>query len=343
MRSFLDPSGTFANDNCLHGMTLSHREIPLNDTLPPGATTHNSRDMQVKDVVRLVRPKHWLKGLLVFAALLFTRGYTDGAKVILSLEAFAAMSLVSSAVYVLNDLLDVDRDRQHPVKKNRPLASGAVSKPVALLLIAICGLGGLAIGYLLGPASIAVLIGYLVLQALYNLGLKHQPVADVFCISTGFVLRASLGAAAINVAVSGWLLFCTGALALLLGFGKRRHEFILQGEARESSRESLAHYTRPALDGMILTAAGSAAMSYGIYSIQSPTAQQHPALILSSLWVFYGVYRYLFLLLANDEGGEPENLMFRDPHLVVSVVCFVITVLAAMGGLNIPFIEGMGK
>ncbi len=328
-------------------LPIAEIEPPIRDADRAGATLSpqahepdNKALMSARAVLRLLRPKQWTKGLLVFAALLFTRGFLVPSQCLLALEAFVAIGLVSSGVYVANDLLDVERDRRHPAKKLRPIASGQVSPPAAVALTIICVALGLALGILLGPWALAVLAAYLAIQGAYNLGLKHQPVADVFCISLGFVLRAVMGAVAIHVAVSGWLLFCTGALALMLGFGKRRHEFILQGEDRTLSRESLAHYTGPALDGLILIASASAALSYGIYSVDSPTARDHPALILSSFWVFYGIYRYTFLLLANDEGGEPENLIFRDPHMAATLALYLVTVVVAMSGLGLPFIEG---
>lgn len=289
--------------------------------------------------IRLLRPRQWSKGLLVFAALLFTRSFTDASLLGKALLAFVAMSLVSSAVYVLNDLRDIERDRSHPVKQNRPLASGSVTAGVAWGLFLVCLLVGLGLGLAVGTGALGILLVYLALQVVYNLGLKHQPVADVFTVALGFILRAVLGAAAIEVLVSPWLLFCTGALALLLGFAKRRNEFILQGDQRHTSREALALYNRPTLDAMVMISAAGATMSYGIYAVESPTAHEHPALVATCLFVFYGIYRYVYLTFSRDEGGEPENLLFRDPHLMASILLFAATAVAAMMGMQIPFIE----
>jgi 4-hydroxybenzoate polyprenyltransferase len=289
--------------------------------------------------LRLLRPHQWTKGLLVFAALLFTRSFTDLHRLEETVEAFFAIAMLSSAVYVFNDLLDAPRDRMHPTKRKRPIASGEVTVPQAIALLIVCLGLGIGLSVPLGVPVLAVVGCYLALQLAYNFGLKRQPVADVFCIASGFVLRAALGAAAIHVAISGWLLFCTGALALLLGFGKRRHEFLLQGEDRGRSRESLESYTREALDAMILTAAASAAMSYGIYSVDSPTAHQFPGLILTAPFVFYGIYRYLWLIFGRNEGGEPEMLLLHDRHVIASVLFFVAAALVAMSGLTIPLID----
>lgn len=290
-------------------------------------------------ILRLLRPKQWTKNLLVFAALLFTRKYLEPEAVRLALMAFAAMCLVSSATYVFNDLKDRERDLRHPIKKKRPLASGAVSVGVALPLGLLLLGGGLLVGTLLGKGVLTILGVYIFLQVIYNLGLKHVPVTDVFILSLGFVLRASLGAAAISVAISGWLLFCTGALALLLGFGKRRQEFIAQGETRADSRESLGGYTKAALDALVLMSATGSAMCYGVYSVESPTARLYPTLILTSPFVFYGITRYVFLVFSKEEGGEPETLLFRDPHLLFSIVGFLAAAILSLSGVHLPLVE----
>lgn len=291
--------------------------------------------------IRLLRPKQWTKNLLVFAALLFTKGYQDPAQIQLALLAFAVMCMVSSSTYIFNDLADVERDRKHPIKKLRPIASGKVPKIAALVLAVLLLGGGVALASTIGT-RIGVIIGvYMFLQGVYNLGLKRVPVTDVFLLSIGFVLRAALGAAAISVSISGWLLFCTGALALLLGFGKRRSEFVLQGSARVESRESLGGYSLPSLDALVLMSATGAAMCYGVYAVESPTARQYPALILTSLFVFYGICRYVFLVFSKAEGGEPETLLLKDLHLIISILGFLGSAVLALSGFKLPLVEGL--
>lgn len=197
-----------------------------------------------RTLIKLFRIKQWSKNLLVFAAFLFTGGFSRGDAWSQVLLTFAAMCLASSGTYIFNDIADVERDRVHPTKKYRPLASGQVSKQSGFIIGILLILASLGISWLVNPLCSAIVIAYLALQVLYNIGLKRAPVADVYCISFGFVLRAALGAAALTVTISPWLLLCTGALALMLGFGKRRSEFIQQGEARAESRESLAHYNQ---------------------------------------------------------------------------------------------------
>jgi 4-hydroxybenzoate polyprenyltransferase len=298
--------------------------------------------VKIRALWRLLRPKQWSKGLLVFAAVLFTRSADQGEAVRASVLIFLAIGLVSSATYIFNDLVDAERDRLHPKKRLRPIAAGEVSRALAAVIALICLAAGLAIAFAVRPQTLYVIGAYLLLQGLYNGALKRMPVADVFVISLGFVLRAVLGAVAINVQISGWLLFCTGALALLLGFGKRRHEFILQGEDRSLSRESLGTYTRHTLDAFCLISAAGAALCYGVYSIESPTAQKYPGLILTSLFVFYGIYRYVFVIFNQGEGEEPETLLFRDPHIVFSVVLFILAAMLAMSGVRVPVLESFG-
>ena len=162
---------------------------------------------------------------------------------------------------------------------------------------------------------------------------------DVFVIATGFIVRAVLGASALVVAISGWFLFCTGALALMLGFAKRRNEFITQGETASSSRESLTHYSKPALDALVVIFATGAAICYGIYTLQSSAAREHPSLILTAPFVFYGITRYVLLVFQQDEGGEPADLLFGDWHIIGSVVCFIAAAALAISGLKLPFLE----
>ncbi len=290
-------------------------------------------------LLRLLRPKQWTKNLLVFAAPLFTNYLTDLSTLRFSALAFAAMCLLSSATYVLNDLLDIERDRVHPRKRLRPLASGEISPRFAWGLLPILLFGGLGVCAMLGLGPLLLGGLYLAFQCLYNFGAKLMPVTDVFVLSLGFVLRATLGAAAIDVRISGWLLFCTGALALLLGFGKRRYEYGLLGEDRARSRESLAGYTLPMLDALVAMSASGAALCYGIYSLESTSAQRYPGLVLTSLFVFYGISRYVYRVFEGGDTGEPETLLLTDTHLWISILCFTLTALYALSMPQIPWLE----
>ncbi len=310
------------------------------DADPSPAADAAWRNPSIADYVRLFRPKQWSKNLLVFAAYIFAARFTDPEATRLVLIAFAAMCLLSSGTYALNDVLDRGRDRQHPEKRSRPLASGAIPAAIGAILGAALVVGGLALVIaFLNSSSLAIVAAYLGIQALYNTVLKRVPIADVFSIALGFVLRAVLGAAAIWAPVSGWLLFCTGALALMLGFAKRRHEFLIQGQDRASSRESLVGYSKAALDALVIITATAAALCYGIYAIDSSTARKYPALILTTLFVVYGVARYVLLVFSRDEGGEPADVLLKDPHILGSVLLFVAASVVAVSGVSIPLLE----
>ncbi len=301
--------------------------------------------MTLRDGLRLVRAKQWTKGVFVFAALVFTRGWTDPRAVGATLAAFAAMTLASVGMYLFNDLLDREADRAHPTKRDRPVASGRVSARVAWALGALAllaayavafGAGGGANG--VGPGLGLVVVLYVSLQVAYNFGLKRTPVADVAAIAVGFVLRVVAGAVAIRAPLSGWILLCTAFLALLLGFGKRRHEFRLEGHDASATRPALAGYTQGSLDALLLFAAACAALSYGVYSIESRTARENPGLVLTTPFVVYGIMRYLVLVMAG-EGGEPESLVLRDVQLLVCFAGFLLAAYAALSGLRLPFVQ----
>ena len=301
--------------------------------------TATKHEMSPQQMFKLLRPLQWSKNLLIFAALMFTGKYSDIRLVGHSALAFFAMCMLSSCVYVVNDLKDIDRDRRHPVKCRRPLASGTVLPHEAQILGAVLALVSVALCYFLGQLSWFIIGVYLAFQVAYNSGLKQVAIADVFTIALGFVLRAMLGAAAINVKISPWLVLCTGSLALMVGFAKRRHEFLIQGDQRTASRESLGSYSRAALDMLVGVAAATAAINYSIYCIESPTAKKFPSLILSSLFVFYGISRYLLRVFHDNEGGEPAELLFTDKYLLGSVVLFVASVVFAMSGIQLPLME----
>ena len=298
--------------------------------------------VRIKAIIRLLRPKQWTKNLLVFAALIFTKSYGDPFLLHQALLAFAAMCLLSSAIYVLNDIFDAEKDRNHEKKKLRPIASGEVTIKAAWIVSALCGVIGAGISFAVTRGFVMGATAFLVVQLAYNLRFKHKPLADVTLISLGFVLRAALGAVAIRAEISGWLLFCTGSLALMLALAKRRHEFRMQGENRGESRPALAGYTQQAIDSLVLMSACLAAISYGVYSIESPTALKYPSLILTAPFVIYGVMRYLFIVFAYEQGGEPENLLLSDRHIIASVIGFLVCAFIAMSGFTLPFLHGYG-
>jgi 4-hydroxybenzoate polyprenyltransferase len=204
----------------------------------------------------------------------------------------------------------------------------------------LCCISGLAIGYLVRMELAAGILLYLVVQVGYNFLLKRKPVLDVFVLGFGFVLRAGLGAVALDVTISAWLLFCTGALSLLLGFAKRRSEYMMEGHDVSKTRPSLMGYNHATLDALVLFSASIASLSYGMYAIQSETAKEHPGLVLTTPLVIYAVARYLYLSLSQNEGGEPETLLVTDCHLAIVVILYLLVAIAAMLGVQIPNVSG---
>lgn len=288
-------------------------------------------------IIRLLRPKQWTKNLLVWAAWVFTKGWESPDNTVRVALCFLCLCLLSSCVYVVNDLLDAESDAHHPVKKKRPIASGRVTKGVAVALaLVLAGLAGALAVSLDLLAGIGV---FMAIQIGYNLGLKRVAIVDVLTIALAFVQRAVLGALVIHVTISPWLLVCTGTLALTLAVAKRRHEFILM-QGSGISRSALTGYSRPFLDGFMFMAATLACLAYGVYAIESDTAKHHRTLILTVPVVFFAVMRYLLLVVRDDEGGEPESILFSDGQVVFALLLFAAIAVAAMMGMRVPVLEG---
>jgi len=279
-------------------------------------------------LVSAMRPHQWTKNLLVFAALLFARKFVGpGAQecVLLSVAAFALFCAASSASYLLNDVADAARDRAHPLKRQRPVASGALPVPMALAAAGALGLvavgGGFAVGVPLG----LVVVGYLALQLGYSLVLKHVVILDVLCIAASFVLRAGAGAAAIEVEFSSWLMVCAALLALFLALAKRRHELLEVANATEH-RLSLAEYSPQMLDQMIAVVTASTLMAYALYTIDPRTiAKFHTDNLKYTIpFVLYGIFRYLYLVYSKRGGGSPSRHLLADKPLLLDVVLYAI-------------------
>jgi 4-hydroxybenzoate polyprenyltransferase len=288
-------------------------------------------------LIRLARPKQWTKNLLVFAAWLFTSGWSTQGATTLTIIAFVALCLASSAVYIVNDLLDAEQDKLHPTKRLRPIAAGLVSKPIAIVFAVALLAGGLVLSF--SANLVGGMVVFLGGQVIYNLGLKHIAGLDVLTISMLFVQRAAMGALALQVYISPWLLFCTGTLAFLVAVVKRRQEFIAT-EGSGQTRASLTTYSKPALDGLMLMGAVLAAMSYGIYAIESSTAKAHPTLLVTVPVVLYAVVRYVLIAFQSGQGEEPETVLFSDTHMICCFLLFVGLSLAVMSGWSIPLLEG---
>lgn len=299
--------------------------------------------MNLVSILKLMRVKQWTKNLFVLAAWIFTKGWSVPEQNVRITVAFLVLCCLSSAVYVWNDIADVDADRKHPKKRNRPVASGAIgvgsAGVISAVLLAIGGAGTIWLTMNAGTGVALIIGAFLAIQLGYNLFAKKVAILDVFVISFGFVARAVFGAIALQVVISPWLLLCTLALALLIGFGKRRHEFMLTEGGKSETRASLQTYDRVFLDGLVWFAATLACVSFGLYTLLSKTAQIHPSLILTFPVVTYAVLRYVLLLQRGEDGDEPESLLFKDSHILVCFVLFLALSVAAMMGMEIPFLE----
>lgn len=271
--------------------------------------------------LQLMRPKQWVKNGFVFFGLLFGHAWHVPTTVHAALLAFAAFCLMSSAVYALNDLRDVVQDRLHPVKRLRPLASGALSPSVAIMLMAACSAASLLLAYRVGHTLVYLLCAYGLINFGYSYGLKRVVVLDVFIISAGFMLRLLAGTTGLDIPPSNWLLMCGLLLTLFLGFAKRRAEIMLMDEAGGAHRKVLDLYSPALLDQFITITGACAVVAYSLYTVDEDTVRIHGTgdLIYTLPFVLYGLFRYLYMLHRRGGGGDPSNDLFRDPHLLVAM------------------------
>jgi 4-hydroxybenzoate polyprenyltransferase len=279
-------------------------------------------------VLLSLRPAQWSKNLLVFAGLLFGRRLFDPPAVVDAMLAFAVFCDLSGVVYLVNDMADRDADRRHPLKSQRPIASGALPVPVAMGVAIVLGAAGLGLAYLVGPAFAGVAAIYLALQILYSFPLKHIVIIDVLTIAVGFVLRAVGGAVAVHVQISHWLLVCTILLALFIALAKRRHEIVLLSAGAASHRPILGEYSPYLLDQMIGVVTASTLISYIFYTISPETQAKFGTtwLGLTIPFPLYGIFRYLYLVHQREGGGSPADLLLTDRPLLACVALWALTV-----------------
>jgi 4-hydroxybenzoate polyprenyltransferase len=287
-----------------------------------------------------LRPHQWTKNLVVLAALAFSKHLFDGDAVVRALAAFAAFCALSGAVYLANDVVDLERDRRHPLKRLRPLASGAL--PVATAQAAAGGLavGALAASLWLGRGFALAALGYLLLNLGYSFVFKHAVILDVLAIAIGFVLRAVAGGLAIDVPVSDWLLVCTILLALFLALAKRRHEVVTLEDAA-GHRKALAEYSPYLLDQMISVVTASCLTAYAFYTLAPETIEKYRThnLALTIPFVIYGIFRYLYLVHRKEKGGSPTEVLLADRPLLAAVALWslaVVVILYTAPGLPVP-------
>ncbi len=285
----------------------------------------------LKLLLKSMRPKQWIKNVFVWAALIFDRKLFQVEYFLPTLAAFVIFCLISSAVYLVNDLLDIERDRQHPVKRNRPLASGAMPRSIAVIAVAVIIAVCVPSSVLLGTGFAAIVWGYFLLMLAYSFVLKKWVIIDIMTIAAGFVLRVAAGVSVVNVErFSPWLYVCTTLLALFLGFSKRRHEISLLAENANAHRASLEHYNLKFLDEMISVVTASAVISYSLYTFFAPNVPANHTMMLTIPFVVYGIFRYLYLVHVKDAGGSTEEMLLKDRPFLLDVILFGIAVVLIM-------------
>lgn len=283
----------------------------------------------ISALIKTMRPRQWTKNGFVFFALMFDKQLFLREPFLRTLAGFALFCLASSAVYLINDIADVEADRKHPEKKHRPIASGKLPLNTAwlaaILLVAIA----LPLGYLLSPSLAIILAVYLAINILYSRWLKHIPILDVFIVSSGFVLRVAAGVALITVErFSPWLYMITTLFSLYIGFGKRRAEMSLLETGAGSHRKVLDGYTLPLLDQLITIVSGTTIVTYSLYTFTAPNLPENHSMMLTIPFVVYGIFRYLQLIQTGHAAGAPDEVALKDRPLQVTVLLWVISVIA---------------
>ena len=279
-------------------------------------------------LVEAVRPKQWLKNVILFAALIFSRHTFDPPYLAKAVVATALFCLLASTGYLFNDLYDADADRTHPKKRFRPIASGRLSKPLAVAVMVGSGLVSLGGAFALSTGFGFTCAAYLALTVGYTLYIKHLVILDVMGIATLFILRAVAGAGAISVVISPWFLICVAFLSLFLAMNKRLSELLLLEKTATQHRKNLGEYTPQLLERMINIVTAGAIMSYALYTFDAGAHRDQPEwLMLTIPYVLYGIFRYQYLVSRFGEGGAPEETLMSDRPMVINAILYGLTVI----------------
>jgi 4-hydroxybenzoate polyprenyltransferase len=295
------------------------------DSAAADGRTSKPRRGPVRAAIVALRPQEWVKNLLVFAGLLFSGKFDEVDAILAATVTFVAFCMVASAGYLVNDARDIEEDRQHPTKRNRPIAAGELGIPTAIGLAVVLAIGGLAGATLLDPVVGAIVLAYAVGTTLYSYVLKHEVILDVMTIAALFVLRVLAGAVAVDADASAYLLLTTGMVALFLGFTKRRQEATSELHSGAESRPVLEHYSIPFLDQMVAMVAAGTVISYAIYAVNSPLIG---AKMLGTLPpVVYGIFRYLYLIYDRKDTRSTDAILLEDYGMIGAGVTWVASVI----------------
>lgn len=283
--------------------------------------------MVLVEILKSLRPYQWTKNLFVFAPLIFSQNVFNVPYLIKTIGAFAIFCLLSGAVYIWNDLRDIEEDKLHPHKSQRPLASGRLGKKPATVAFVVFSVLALGCAFLLNSTFFILASAYFLLQILYSLWLKHVVILDVLLIASGFLLRVGAGGVVILVDISEWLLICTFLLALFIALSKRRHELVFLEKEASHHRPILHEYSPYLLDQMISVVTASTVVAYCLYTISEETVAKFGSsrLIYTVPFVLYGIFRYLYLIHKKGEGGSPESVIFKDKPFLIGILLWIIS------------------
>ncbi len=279
-----------------------------------------------------MRPRQWAKNGFIFAGILFDGQLLMWASMSRVLLGFVLLSLTASTIYLINDLVDIEKDRLHPKKRNRPLPSGRLPKPIGIGAAAVFPIIALGVGYVLSPAFAGVLILYLTLHIVYSFYLKNVVLLDIFAIAAGFVLRVMAGVVVIDVSqFSPWLYACAGLLSLFLAIGKRRQEMLELGDDAANIRGVFNDYSLPLLDDLIRMIVACTAIAYTLYATEAETIVMNPQLMLLTVpFIYYALFRYLFVIHRKGLGGDPTEVLYVDRPLQISITLWILTVIVLL-------------
>ena len=282
-----------------------------------------------KALLKTMRPRQWPKNIFLFAALVFDKQLLIIHSLVRTVAGVVLFCLISSAVYIFNDIADIEADREHPEKKNRPIPSGKLPIPIAWTACILLVITALTLGYWLAPDFAIVMAAYFLLNLAYSKWLKHIPILDVIVLAACFVLRVGAGVTIIAVErFSPWLYVVMTLLALYLGFGKRRAEIALLSEDAGAHRKVLDGYTIPLLDQYIMIVSGTTIVAYSLYTFSAPNVPANHTMMLTIPFVVYAIFRYLYLVQVKHAGGEPEEILLSDRPLQISLLLWALVVLA---------------
>lgn len=279
-------------------------------------------------IIKSMRPRQWPKNVFMLAALIFDRQLTNIPAVIKTIEGIILFCLLSSCVYIINDIADREADKNHPYKRNRPIASGKLPINIAIVVVVIIILVTLPLSFLLSTGFGIISVGYFLMMLAYSKWLKHISLIDVFIIAAGFVLRVAAGVSLIQVErFSPWLYVVITLLALFIGFGKRRAELTTLAEEANSHRRVLDGYNIALLDQLITIVLSTTIIAYSLYTFSAPNLPSNHTMMLTIPFVLYGVFRWLYLVQVKNEGGAPEEIVLTDRPLQLTLALFGISVL----------------